>query len=256
VTQTPEPGGIPIVGTIGRDRPDKIAEVVARDLIHDLVSRNCRPGDSLDSEQAMLAHYGVSRESLREALRLLEVQGLITIRRGPGGGAFVGTVNPSNLGRTASLYYHLAGATYRELFEAWALGEAMLARLAASNPEAMLRRRLMERYLTDPHVQAFDQMVERHPGFHASVGALAGNRVLEISLRAHGLLLADHYLALIDQPRDTSALHVEQDHGAIAAAIVAGDAAQAEQLMAAHVRHVNDIFETDGLRADDKVTWV
>jgi GntR family transcriptional regulator, transcriptional repressor for pyruvate dehydrogenase complex len=43
-------------------------------------------GDSLPTEAHMLAHDGVSRESLREGLRLLETQGLITLRRGPGGG--------------------------------------------------------------------------------------------------------------------------------------------------------------------------
>jgi DNA-binding FadR family transcriptional regulator len=57
----------------------------------------------------MIRHYGVSRESLREGLRLLEVQGLITLRRGPGGGPVVGHIDPATLGRTSTLYYHVAG---------------------------------------------------------------------------------------------------------------------------------------------------
>ena len=55
-------------------------------IVRDIVSRNRGPGDTLPSEAAMLAHYRVSRASLREALRLLEVQELIRLKPGPGGG--------------------------------------------------------------------------------------------------------------------------------------------------------------------------
>jgi hypothetical protein len=58
----------------------KTSESVARDIVHDIVSGGLRTGDRLAPEAAMLDQYGVSRESLREALRLLEAQGLITIR--------------------------------------------------------------------------------------------------------------------------------------------------------------------------------
>ena len=104
--------------------------------MHDIVTAGLQTGDGLPPEAAMLEHYKVSRESLREGLRLLEVQGLISIRRGPGGGPMVGTVDPANLGRVSTLFYHLAGATYRELFEAWVLAESMLAERAARNPDA------------------------------------------------------------------------------------------------------------------------
>jgi GntR family transcriptional regulator, transcriptional repressor for pyruvate dehydrogenase complex len=245
---------IAITANVRKTRTDKIAEVVARDLVHDLVDRGRQPGDSLESEQAMLDRYDVSRESLREALRLLEVQGLITIRRGPGGGAFVGTVDPSNLGRVASLYYHLAGATYGELFEAYAVAEATLAELAAKNPDAARRRREMEPYLTDPHDEDPEALVARHSSFHSVMSGLAGNRVLQISLMSSGLLVGAHYLALVDVPNESA--FVEQDHEAIAHAIVAGRASKARQLMDAHVRHVTKILEADGLHAEALVTWV
>src|SRR5262245_43750238 len=81
------------------NRPLKTSEMVARDVVHAIVTRGLRTGDKLPSEAAMLAEYGVSRESLREGLRLLEVQGLISIRRGPGGGPVVGRIDAANLGR-------------------------------------------------------------------------------------------------------------------------------------------------------------
>ena len=98
----------------------------------------------------MLQQYGVSRESLREGLRLLEVQGLISIRRGPGGGPIVGAVDPANLGRMSTLFYELAGATYAELLEAWVVAETYIAELAARNPDRAAVREAMAPYLVDP----------------------------------------------------------------------------------------------------------
>ena len=87
----------------------KTSESVARDIVHDIVSGGLRTGDRLEPEALMLEQYGVSRESLREGLRLLEAQGLISIRRGPGGGPIVGRVDPANFGRMSTLFYHLVG---------------------------------------------------------------------------------------------------------------------------------------------------
>src|SRR5512134_2349996 len=124
-------------------RPLKTSETVARDIVHYVVAGGLGNGDSLPSEARMLEQYGVSRESLREGLRLLEVQGLITIRRGPGGGPSVGQVDPANLGRVSTLFYQLAGGTYAELFEAWTITEPILAELAARNEDRETVRRAM-----------------------------------------------------------------------------------------------------------------
>src|SRR6185436_5963734 len=97
--------GIPIASGGSLLRSLKAAEVVARDVVRSITAAQLQPGDGLPSESQMLQQYGVSRESLREGLRLLEVQGMISIRRGPGGGPVVGTVDSANLGRMSTLYY-------------------------------------------------------------------------------------------------------------------------------------------------------
>ena len=137
---------LPISTGPGLLRPLKTSEGVARDIVDDIVRRGLGEGDGLPSEAAMLEQYDVSRESLREGLRLLEVQGLISIRRGPGGGPIVGSIDPANLGRTSTLYYHLAGATYAELFVAWESAEIAIAELAARNPARQIVRETMDRY--------------------------------------------------------------------------------------------------------------
>ena len=133
----------------GSTRTPKRAETVARAITRDIIRDGRQPGDPLPPEATMLAQYNVSRESLREALRLLEVQGLVAIRRGPAEGRRSCTVDPANLGRVSTLYYHLAGATYRELWEAWVLAESLLAERAAANPDDAARAAAMAPYLDD-----------------------------------------------------------------------------------------------------------
>ena len=84
----------------------------------------------------MVEQYDVSRASLREALRLLEVQGLIRLKPGPGGGPVVGSVKASHLARTATLYFHLDASTYGQLMATQVLLEPLCAQLAARNPES------------------------------------------------------------------------------------------------------------------------
>ena len=62
----------------------KVCEVVALELVRDIVAQRLQTGDGLPSEAQLLKRYRTSRFTLREAMRLLEVQGLISIRRGRG----------------------------------------------------------------------------------------------------------------------------------------------------------------------------
>src|SRR5690606_40010308 len=78
-------------------RPLKTSELIARDIIHDIAEGGLQTGDSLPPEAAMLQHYQVGRASLREALRLLEVQWLVQIRVGAYGGPVFGFASAVNL---------------------------------------------------------------------------------------------------------------------------------------------------------------
>jgi len=239
----------------GITRSLKTSEAVARDVVHDIVSNGLNPGDSLPPEAAMLEQYQVSRESLREGLRLLEVQGLITIRRGPGGGPMVGTVDPANLGRVSTLFYHLAGATYRELFEAWVMAEAEVTDRAARNPDAALRRERMEPFLTDAHADdELDEYVDAHVEFHAAVGALARNRVLQLMLPTMGLIVS-HHIPLTLDPRILQ-VQMAAEHRDIAVAVIAGKPTRARSLMRDHIQGVADVAtETMGPRIEDFIEW-
>jgi GntR family transcriptional repressor for pyruvate dehydrogenase complex len=238
-------------------RPLKTSETVARDIVRDIVTQGLRQGDRLPPESAMLEQYRVSRESLREGLRLLEVQGLITIRRGPGGGPMVGAVNPANLGRVSSLYYELAGGTYAELFEAWVLLEPILAEKAARHDDRDEARKAMAPFTGEGDGGADEelpQFVRSHAEFHAVVAQLSGNRVLELLLPTVGLILTHHIIGQFD-PRDMQQ-ELDRDHAAIAKAIAAGHATKARNLMEDHIGSIADYYQDLlGARADDFVDW-
>lgn len=259
----PPPHSIPIEPRVTSARPDKLAEVVARTVARDILERGLGSGDPLESEQELLDRLDVSRESLREGLRLLEVAGLVTLRRGPGGGTFVATVDPANLGRFASLFYQMSGASYRELFEAYALADSLLAERAALHPDLHTRREVMSPFLAAGPVGGdLEEYVAHHAAFHTEVARLANNRVLQVTLHTVGLLVGRHYLVLVDEHRislseaRSTRRFVEDDHIAIARAIVAGNRHRARELMEDHVHHVVGVLVADGLSPDDTVEWV
>jgi GntR family transcriptional repressor for pyruvate dehydrogenase complex len=256
----PEPdGGSGVAQAIFR--PLKAAESVARDIAHDITGRGLATGDALPNEASMIEEYGVSRESLREGLRLLETQGLITIRRGPGGGPLVGTVDPANLGRVSSLYFHMAGASYAELLDAWLLAEAEIADRAARNPDAQLRHELMAPYVSGAAAEhpgsdtpSVNEFFALHASFHVKLGMLVENRVLELTLRSYGSIVSHHTVS-VDDPRRLGPVLAE-DHRLIAAAVLAGHARKARREAARHVETVVAATrEHLGDKVDDYVEW-
>ena len=230
---------LPLSSEAGRWKP-KTAEAVARRVVATIVNEGLQEGDKLPREAEMVAQYGVGRETLREALRLLETQGLITLRRGPGGGPVVAVAAAVNLGRIATLYYQMVGATYVELVEAWQLAEGILAERAASNPDAQLRARTMAPYLRDlppaADTTSVDTFMTRHTGFHEELGRLGGNRVLQLTLASFGQIVS-YQAGVIDDPRQLQQL-IHHDHRDLARAVSAGHHRAARTLMEAHVAGV------------------
>src|SRR5215217_2493935 len=113
-------------GTVTRDAlPDQIA---AR-LIELITDRQLKAGDRLPPERELAASMGVSRSSLREALRALAMLGVTEMRHGDG--TYLTSLEPEALMRPVSLVLALSDSGLAELFEARKLVEPGLAALAA-----------------------------------------------------------------------------------------------------------------------------
>jgi len=217
-----------------RRRATKKSEYIAFEILRDIVAQGLKPKDKLPLESEMLTRYEVSRSSLREALRLLEVQGLITIRPGPGAGTLVGSVDPANLSSTLMLYLYMTQAKLEDLLDAWLMVEPLLARLAAQRSDRKVVEELMAPFLEDGDGDNRD--FGSGLGFHDVVAELAGNQVLTLMLGAIGYLVTDQVrLAMPDASLSDDTLEA---HYELAQAIMDGEADKAQQLMYQHVEQV------------------
>lgn len=262
--------GLPIVYTPGGDfadpggngrpaplRQPKASEVVAARIVSDVVAARMSPGDRLRSEAEMLEHYGVSRESLREGLRILEVQGLITLKRGPNGGPIVSAINASYLARTATLYFNLSNASYADVFEVWADLEPSLAAKVARIKDRDLKVAALGRFLdvaVPADVEDDAWTFSRNNGFHAVLADLADNPVLTLLTQAVSHIVVDHVVESIDPVHDLE--HLESDHDAIAQAIIDGRHAKAASLMREHIEGITEQFRAKWPdRLEESIHW-
>lgn len=235
-------------------RSVKTAETVAAAIVRDIVSRNLSPGDTLPSETAMLAHYRVSRASLREALRLLEVQELIRLKPGPGGGPIVTAVDPRNLAKMTTLYLHLGGATYQELFEAVLVMAPISAERAARNGDRSLVSAAMKPFLHEEQPLQGPAYWTVTNEFHGSVEALADNRVIELLGRIAGQIWHEHIVTRMDTGAVREQIHAE--HRDIAKAIMAHQPGKAASLMREHFAGLVEEYRRHWPgRFDELIEW-
>jgi GntR family transcriptional repressor for pyruvate dehydrogenase complex len=217
-------------------RIEKLSERVAGQIIGDItaVAGGRATGMKLPGEVEMSVRYGVGRGTLREALRMLEAQGLITIKSGPHGGPVVTGRSPRRLGATAAMHLRVDGVTLARVAEARLTFEPFFARQAAEQSSAADQERLMA--LVDEASFAGGnekRSLQRASAFHAAVIDCAGNSVLSLL----GMCLREIWSGsfrgqLYPMPEQA---RVRADHLGIALAIQAGDADSAERLMQAHM---------------------
>src|ERR1700712_3178887 len=175
-------------GRVGqRVRVPKTAELVAAHLRQQIVRNELHEGDALPPEAVLMAQFGVSRPTLREAFRVLEAEGLISVRRGAHGGARVHTPDVDVAARYAGLVLEHRGATLTDVYEAAGLVEpscaAALATKHSDTDLSRLRECLAQGELAlkngadDVEIQAVQD------AFHALVVELTGNQTVIVLTR-------------------------------------------------------------------------
>ena len=245
------------VAAVSRRRTEKVSEIIAREIVHD--SRGLPPGTMLPSEAKLLERYQVGRTSLREALRVLEVQGLIVMRPGPGGGPMLTEVDSAHFGRMASLYLHKAGATYRDTLDARLILEPVVAGIIAEQQDPEHLRDLNEflanaRDADDEGDAASGQSLEDLHAFefHMLLMGMSGNPVINLVGRSLQELRVERDAV----PRTLEPPNARSVHEMIARAIVDGRPAQAEQLMREHMREFIDYtHQQDPGLLETTVSW-
>ncbi|MGY1743853.1 MULTISPECIES: FadR/GntR family transcriptional regulator [unclassified Blastococcus] len=181
-------------------RVPKTAEVVADVLRRQIVRGELAEGDLLPAEPALMRRFGVSRPSLREALRVLESEGLVAVRRGARGGVRVCRPSLAVAATHLGLLMQVEGVTLADVFGARVAIEPVAARLLAGSPDrqravAELRELLAREgdVVDDPAAYA-----EATTTFHRRLVEASGNKTLALLWGALHEVLAEEMRDLTD----------------------------------------------------------
>jgi GntR family transcriptional repressor for pyruvate dehydrogenase complex len=215
----------------------KVYEQVAEQLLGQIVARRLKPGDVLPPERELTESFGVGRSSIREALRMLESQGVISAVNG---GSFVVADAAGPLNSSLRLMFTLDDRTgIHDLFELRRILEVEAAALAAERHGA---RHLDEMAAAIDEMAASlgdnggDRFIDADLRFHLAVAEATGNRLVLHSMQAVRDVVRRALMTVFVIPQSPESAVVE--HRGIRAAIASGDPAKARQEMANHLIRV------------------
>ena len=198
-----------------------------------ILRQELKPGDLLGTEAELLAEHGVSRPTLREGLRILEAQGVVALRPGPGGGVTVGRPSIDTLAHALSVFLYLQNVPFGTVLKAREAVEPALASEAAahgSDAEFDEMAQSIERMRAASDQDGF---VLENRTFHEIIARISRNKVLESFWAAISLLASGEHHGISYSFGNRR--HVVQAHEDILRACRARDPATAAAHMAAHV---------------------
>lgn len=212
---------------------------LADELRAEITSGRLQPGERLPPEPELCVKIGVSRSTVREALRLLASQHLIVTTRGVTGGSFVAHPDAGQLADGLStgfaLLSHSAAVGLADLLELRRALEVPAAGLAAvRREEAHLGE--LRGALFDPDIDDFDTMLAAHSSFHRAIAKATGNPLFELVGRP--LYQATYGEEVIGSLPDGYWAQIDSDHRSLVECIAAGDAEGATRAASAHLDYI------------------
>ncbi|MEU9116644.1 GntR family transcriptional regulator [Streptomyces sp. NPDC048483] len=223
--------------------------VVAEALRQRIALGGFGPGDRLPPERELAAAFGVGRNTVRQALRELADEGLVTTTLGRSGGTRVAA---ARRGGDSARVAVTAGirAALRDYMEYRQAIEPFAARLAAERGAGAVRRELVA--MLDTKVEDLGAYHRIDTRFHLGLAAAGGNEVLseavtraraEMFVAGNALWLGSDWSRVYPTAGDFG-LAFREEHEAIAFAVLAGDGDAAEARMRDHLRDSHRQFLT------------
>ena len=237
-----------------RKRTDEIVDAIKRMI----VEHGLGPGDRLPQERDLLAQFAASKGTVREALKSLEVQGLISVRTGPGGGAFIERMSE---GRAMSLLSNFLFAKNLSIANIYEMRKVLEPQLAASATphidEAGLKRLeaiigIYDHEPADQNERWTQRMAELD--FHGVVAEYSDNPILAFPCRFLQRLLKDLTIAqdIYVQPEPVSRASGIQHQRDLIAAMRRRDATAAAAILAEHMDEAEKHMLTLEAKLEDR----
>lgn len=218
-------------------RPARASTDVIAQIREAIFAGRYKPGDRLPTERQMAAQFGVSRVTVRDALRALEAGGLIQVRVGGQGGPYVAHPDLALLSESLGTHLQLRGVTFQELAEARLALETTAARLAAerATPEDLEEMRAA---IDRPHQPsggpAGAATAAKSMDFHQALVRGSHNAALYAMFMATRALIAEAFDTLHARQPDMADA-ARQAHTRLWEAISARDAETAVSVMREHL---------------------
>ena len=204
-----------------------------------------RPGDKLPPERELSLQLGVGRNALREALRSLEIAGIVRLQKGTKGGAFIQSGDASRMNEVVRDMLSLGSISVAELTESRVHIQDLVVRLACERATsadlAALDANIERTELMTAEGRYLDR-VECSRDFYRLLVAAAHNQVLAMMVRSITEILMQFVYTRVaaggrPQPR------LVEKRRAFVTALRAGDADTATQLMRTHLASVHRLLE-------------
>jgi GntR family transcriptional repressor for pyruvate dehydrogenase complex len=219
---------------------ERTHEVVLRRIEEDLAAGRITLGQRLPAERQLAEQLGVSRPSVREAIRVLEAMGIVRTAAGSGAAAGAVIVADPSTALASAMRLHLATShlviddivATRLLIESWSVRTAAAAKLRGPFTEA---ERLLDA-MEDPGLmpETFHQLDAE---FHVELARLAGNPLVTAVMSALRDSIQEYVLAAVPALPDWSATarKLRREHRGILGAVAARDGDRAAALVTAHI---------------------
>ncbi|WP_238007479.1 GntR family transcriptional regulator [Dactylosporangium sp. AC04546] len=225
-------------------RVHRLAEQVADHIRARIIRGDFADGDPLPTAEELIRRYPVSMPTFREAMRILEAEGLITVRRGRLGGAIVRRPSPAGLAYNLGLVLASQQVAIGDVAVALRHVEPACAALCASRRDRARAvvpelRELHQAYLDS--IEDLVEVVAVSRRFHEALVRLCGNEPLIVLAGALEALWSVHEQDWATRIRETTGVPLKQrkaageEHGRILALIEAGDSEGVHRLVAGHL---------------------
>jgi GntR family transcriptional regulator, transcriptional repressor for pyruvate dehydrogenase complex len=224
--------------TMDRNDTRVIGQQVVVQILELIRTGSLHAGDRLPPERELIEIFGISRPSLREALRALSMLGVVNTLHG--GGAYVSDLDARTLLAPLDFYLSLTKANFADAFDSRRVIEIEIARRAASRATALDMDELND------IIEAHDKVKDDPIGFrildvrfHEKLSAIAGNAVLQrIAYGLYNLGLDFQNFSRRAQNEPGLSAQSTMDHSKIAAGITAHDPDRAAEAMSRHIRNI------------------
>jgi len=229
-------------------KPPKAAERVAAELRRQIVTGRLKPGDKLHPENVLQVEFGISRPTLREALRLLESESLIAISRGQHGGARVTSMDLGAAARQVGVFLQASRTTLEDVWLARTIIEPPAAALLAARRDATAIAELVTNIDEARHAAEHDLL--RYADLTADFSMLithhCGNRTLALfAALIHDIIRRQHEDVTARTVADAKVDRLRQRSLASRERMVellrSGASAEAERFWRSHLEHMRDL---------------